>query len=30
MRGEGIVPVMEVGNNNSGFGNGFGNGDGAW
>ena len=29
MRGEGIVPVMEVGNN-SGFGNGFGNGDGAW
>jgi hypothetical protein len=29
MRGEGIVPVMEVGNNN-GFGNGFGNGDGAW
>lgn len=29
MRGEGIVPVMEVGNNNSGFG-GFGNGDGAW
>jgi hypothetical protein len=29
MRGEGIVPVMEVGNNNSGFGNGFG-GDGAW
>ena len=30
MRGEGIIPVMEVGNNNSGFGNGFGNGDGAW
>ena len=30
MRGEGIVPVMEVGNNNSGFGNGFGNGDWAW
>ena len=30
MRSEGIVPVMEVGNNNSGFGNGFGNGDGAW
>jgi hypothetical protein len=30
MRGEGIVPVMEVGNNNgSGFGNAFGN-DGAW
>ena len=30
MRGEGIVPVMEVGNNNSGFG-GFGNnGDWAW
>ena len=29
MRGEGLVPVMEVGNN-SGFGNGFGNGDGAW
>ena len=29
MRGDGIVPVMEVGNN-SGFGNGFGNGDGAW
>ena len=30
MRGEGIVPVMEVGNNNgSGFGNGFGN-DWAW
>lgn len=28
MRGDGIVPVMEVGNNN-GFGNGFG-GDGAW
>ena len=31
MRGEGIVPVMEVGNNGSGFGNGFGNnGDWAW
>jgi hypothetical protein len=30
MRGEGIVPVMEVGNNNNGFGNGFGNGDWAW
>ena len=32
MRGsEGIVPVMEVGNNNSGFGSGFGNnGDWAW
>ena len=30
MRGEGILPVMEVGNNNSGFGNGFGNGDWAW
>ena len=30
MRGEGIVPVMEVGNNNGGFGNGFGNGDWAW
>lgn len=30
MRGEGIVPVMEVGNNNGGFANGFGNGDGAW
>ena len=29
MRGEGIVPVMEVGNNNSGFG-GYGNGDWAW
>ena len=30
MRGEGIVPVMEVGNNGSGgFGNGFGN-DWAW
>ena len=30
MRGEGIVPVMEVGNNNGGFG-GFGNnGDWAW
>lgn len=29
MRGDGIVPVMEVGNNN-GFGSGFGNGDGAW
>ena len=30
MRGEGIVPVMEVGNNNNGFG-GFGNnGDWAW
>ena len=30
MRGEGIVPVMEVGNN-SGFGSGFGNnGDWAW
>ena len=29
MRGEGIVPVMDVGNNNNGFG-GFGNGDGAW
>ena len=30
MRGDGIVPVMEVGNNNSGFG-GFGNnGDWAW
>ena len=30
MRGEGIVPVMEVGNNNSGFG-GFGNNsDWAW
>ena len=29
MRGDGIVPVMEVGNNNNGFG-GFGNGDGAW
>ena len=31
MRGEGIVPVMEVGNNGGGFGNGFGNnGDWAW
>ena len=31
MRGEGIVPVMEVGNNGSGFGNGVGNnGDWAW
>lgn len=31
MRGEGIVPVMDVGNNGSGFGNGFGNnGDWAW
>jgi hypothetical protein len=30
MRGEGIVPVMEVGNNNGGFANGFGNGDWAW
>lgn len=31
MRGEGIVPVMEVGNNNGGFGSGFGNnGDWAW
>ena len=31
MRGEGIIPVMEVGNNNgnSGFG-GYGNGDWAW
>ena len=29
MRGDGIVPVMEVGNNNSGFG-GYGNGDWAW
>lgn len=30
MRGEGIVPVMEVGNNNgNGFG-GYGNGDWAW
>lgn len=30
MRGEGIVPVMDVGNNNgSGFG-GYGNGDWAW
>ena len=30
MRGEtGILPVMEVGNNNSGFG-GYGNGDWAW
>ena len=29
MRGEGIVPVMEVGGNNNGFG-GFGNGDSAW
>lgn len=30
MRGEGIIPVMDVGGNNSGFGNGFGNGDWAW
>lgn len=30
MRGEGIVPVMDVGSNNNGFGNGFGNGDWAW
>lgn len=31
MRGEGIVPVMEVGNSGGGFGNGFGNnGDWAW
>ena len=31
MRGEGTVPVMEVGNNGGGFGNGFGNnGDWAW
>jgi hypothetical protein len=31
MRGEGIVPVMEVGNNGGSFGNGFGNnGDWAW
>lgn len=29
MRGEGIVPVMDVGNNGGGFGNGFGN-DWAW
>ena len=29
MRGDGIVPVMDVGNNNSGFG-GYGNGDWAW
>ena len=28
MRGEGIVPIMDVGNNGNGFG-GFG-GDGAW
>ena len=31
MRGEGIVPVMEVGNNNGGTGfGGYGNGDWAW
>jgi hypothetical protein len=31
MRGEGIIPVMDVGGNNGGFGNGFGNnGDWAW
>ena len=31
MRGEGIVPVMEVGNSGGGFSNGFGNnGDWAW
>lgn len=29
MRGEGIVPVMDVGNNGGGFGNGFSN-DWAW
>ena len=30
MRGEGIVPVMEVGNNGNGSFGGYGNGDWAW
>jgi hypothetical protein len=30
MRGEGIVPVMEVGNNGNGGFAGYGNGDWAW
>ena len=30
MRGEGIVPVMEVGNNGNGGFSGYGNGDWAW
>lgn len=30
MRGEGIVPVMEVGNNGNGAFGGYGNGDWAW
>lgn len=30
MRGEGIVPVMDVGNNNGGAFGGYGNGDWAW